>query len=345
MVSPPESVKGVKGLTHHAQRPEPLENGFLRARAGVSSFKEGTVTFDAVNGVLTHFRPVEIGLSLERAHALGYENDVDGTPLASPEQLCALQVQDVVVPETCASYLVKVASFIDDLLQSYYGIEKFYSVSGPGDLIGQLIVGLSPHTSVGMVGRIIGFTRASFCYAHPLWHAAKRRDCDGDEDSVSLLLDILLNFSRVYLPDRIGGLMDAPLLLSPLLNPNEVARQALNIETLDHFPILFFEKTQEMTGPKEVEKEVLTLGKRMESGHRDLRIGFTHPTARLDRATLVSAYKELPTMLDKVKAQLDLADQIVAVKRDEDATEVLSTHNLKEPVADLRTFTSQRARC
>src|SRR5207245_883817 len=157
MVSPPESLKGVKGLTNKTKTPEPLEKGFLRARRDVSIFK-------------------------------------------------------------------------DDLLQSYYGIEKFYSVSGPGDLIGQLIVGLSPHTSVGMVGRIIGFTRASVCYAHPLWHAAKRRDCDGDEDSVSLLLDILLNFSREYLPDRIGGLMDAPLLLSPLLNPNEVARQALNIE-------------------------------------------------------------------------------------------------------------------
>ena len=345
MVSPPESVKGVKGLTNKTKTPEPLEKGFLRARHDVSIFKDGTLRFDAVNAVLTHFRPVEIGLSLERAHALGYENDVDGNPLASPEQLCALQVQDIVVPETCASYLVKVASFIDDLLQSYYGIEKFYIVSAPGDLIGQLIVGLSPHTSVGMIGRIIGFTRASVCYAHPLWHAAKRRDCDGDEDSVSLLLDILLNFSREYLPDRIGGLMDAPLLLSPLLNPNEVARQALNIETLDHFPILFFEKTQEMTGPKEVEKEVLTLGKRMESGHRDLRIGFTHPTARLDRATLVSAYKELPTMLDKVKAQLDLADQIVAVKGDEVARKVLSTHILRDLVGNLRTYTSQRARC
>src|SRR5712691_7248031 len=168
-------------------------------------------------------------------------------PLESPEQLCALEVQDLVVPETCAQYLLKASKFLDDLLSSYYGLEKFYDASKPEDLIGRLVVGLSPHTSVGVVGRIVGFTKASVCYAHPFWHAAKRRDCDGDEDSVSLLLDILLNFSREYLPDRIGGLMDAPLLLSPLLNPNEVARQALNIETLDHFPILFFEKTQEMS--------------------------------------------------------------------------------------------------
>lgn len=345
MARPPDSLKGVKGLTNKNKTPEPLEKGFLRAKHDISIFKDGTLRFDAVNAVLTHFKPEEIGLSLERAHALGYEDDVDGNKLTSPDQLCALQVQDIVVPETCAGYLVKVAGFIDDLLETYYGMEKSYNVSGPGDLVGQLVVGLSPHTSVGMVGRIIGFTRASVCYAHPMWHAAKRRDCDGDEDSVSLLLDILLNFSREYLPDRIGGLMDAPLLLSPLLNPNEVARQALNIETLDHFPILFFEKTQEMSGPKEVEKEVLTLGKKMESGHDDLRIGFTHPTARLDRATLVSAYKQLPTMLDKVKAQLDLADQIVAVKGDEVARKVLSTHILRDLVGNLRTYTSQRARC
>ncbi len=344
-VRPPDSVKGVKGLTNKNKTPEPLEKGFLRAKHDVSIFKDGTLRFDAVNAVLTHFRPREIGLSLERAQALGYQDDVERKELTNPDQLCALHVQDIVVPEACAVYLVKVAGFIDDLLQSYYGMEKFYNVSGPGDLIGHLVVGLSPHTSVGMVGRIIGFTRASVCYAHPLWHAAKRRDCDGDEDSVSLLLDILLNFSREYLPDRIGGLMDAPLLLSPLLNPNEVARQALNIETLDHFPLAFFEKTQEMSGPKELERDVLTLGKRMESDHKDLSIGFTHPTARLDRATLVSAYKELPTMLDKVKAQLDLADQIVAVKGDEVARKVLSTHILRDLVGNLRTYTSQRARC
>src|SRR5438132_12706866 len=85
---------------------------------------------------------------------------------------------------------------LDDLLSSYIGLAMFYNASNSEDLIGRLVVGLSPHTSVGVVGRIVGFTKASVCYAHPFWHAAKRRDCDGDEDSVSLLLDVLLNFSR-----------------------------------------------------------------------------------------------------------------------------------------------------
>src|SRR5438132_11570892 len=119
---------------------------------------------------------------------------------------------------------------LDDLLSSYIGLAMFYNASNSEDLIGRLVVGLSPHTSVGVVGRIVGFTKASVCYAHPFWHVAKRRECDGDEDSVSLLLDVLLNLSREFMPDRIGGLMHPPLLLSPLLNPAAIARHALTIE-------------------------------------------------------------------------------------------------------------------
>jgi DNA polymerase II large subunit len=224
-------------------------------------------------------------------------------------------------------------------------MDKLYKASKKEDLIGHLVVGLSPHTSVGAVGRIVGFTKASVCYAHPLYHAAKRRDCDGDEDSVSLLLDVLLNFSREYLPDRIGGLMDAPLLLAPLLNATEVARQAFNIETVTSFPIAFYEKTLVGASPKELEDLVPTLNNARESLSGNWNIGFTHPTEDLDRARLISAYKELPTMLDKVKEQLDLADKIVAVRGEEVARKVLGTHILRDLVGNLRTFTSQRCRC
>ncbi len=341
----PDTVKGVKGLINKTRTPEPLEKGLLRAKAEVSVFKDGTLRFDATNAILSHFRPSETGLPIEKAHGLGYTSDIDGAPLESPLQLCPLEVQDLVVPEACALYLVKVSKFLDDLLSSYYGLERFYNVNKKEDLIGHLVVGLSPHTSVGVVGRIVGFTKASVCYAHPFWHAAKRRDCDGDEDSVSLLLDVLLNFSREFMPDRIGGLMDAPLLLSPLLNPSEVARQALNIEVVSQLPTEFYEKTLQGAHSKEVESLVPTLNQGLESASDQWKIGFTHPTEDLDSGRLISSYKELPTMLDKVKEQLHLADQIVAVKGEEVAVKVLSTHILRDLVGNLRTFTSQRARC
>ncbi|HEX4919805.1 MAG TPA: DNA polymerase II large subunit, partial [Candidatus Bathyarchaeia archaeon] len=339
----PEAVKGAKGLLNRTKTPEPLEKGLLRARCDVSVFKDGTIRFDSTNAILTQFRPGEVGLSLEKAHALGYERDMNGQPLDSPSQLCALDVQDLIVPETGAQYLLKASKFIDDLLSSYYGFDKFYNASKKEDLIGRLVVGLSPHTSVGVVGRIVGFTKASVCYAHPFWHAAKRRDCDGDEDSISLLLDVLLNFSREFMPDRIGGLMDAPLLLSPLLNPSEVARQALNIETIAELPVEFYDRTWQGAHPSEVETLVPTLNKSL--GSDRWSIGFTHPTENLDHARLISSYKELPTMLDKVKEQLQLADQIVAVRGEEVAVKVLSTHILRDLVGNLRTFTSQRVRC
>ncbi len=341
----PEIIKGTKGLLNKTKTPEPLEKGLLRAGREVSVFKDGTIRFDATNAILTQFRPSEVGLSTEKAHLLGYEKDMEGKPLESPNQLCALEVQDLVVPESCAQYLLKASKFLDDLLSSYYGLERFYNASKSENLIGRLVVGLSPHTSVGVVGRIVGFTKASVCYAHPFWHAAKRRDCDGDEDSVSLLLDVLLNFSREFMPDRIGGLMDAPLLLSPLLNPAEVARQALNIEIVSQLPVEFYEKTWQGAHPSEVESLVPTLNSNLETSGDHWTIGFTHPTEDLDNGRLISSYKELPTMLDKVKEQLHLADQIVAVKGEEVAVKVLSTHILRDLVGNLRTFTSQRVRC
>ena len=75
----------------------------------------------------------------------------------------------------------------------------------PSDLVGSIVVALAPHTSGGVAGRIVGFTNAEACFAHPVFHAAKRRNCDGDEDSVTLLLDTLLNFSRAYLPESRGA--------------------------------------------------------------------------------------------------------------------------------------------
>src|SRR6266571_3492431 len=342
---PTQMIKGVKGLTNKSKFPESIEKGLLRAKWEVSIFKDGTLRFDATNAVLTHFKPGEVGLTLEKARSLGYEKDMDGNPLTQPDQLCLMEIQDLIVSESCGDYLKEAAGFLDDLLQYHYGLGRFYRARSRDDLIGQLVVGLSPHTSVGVIGRIVGFSKASVCFAHPLFHAAKRRDCDGDEDSVSLLLDVLLNFSREYLPDRIGGLMDAPLLLAPLLNPVEVARQAFNIETITAFPLAFYEKTLVGANPKEIEDLVPTLNNARESSSGNWNIGFTHPTEDLDRARLTSAYKELPTMLDKVKEQLDLADKIVAVKGEEVARKVLGTHILRDLVGNLRTFTSQRSRC
>jgi len=231
MKNPPNLVKGVKGLTNDLKIPEHIEKGLLRASLGLSVFKDGSIRFDSTNAVLTHFKPLEIGISIEKASKLGYTYDYNGKPLKNSDQTCILKLQDIIVPESCCDYLLNVSKFIDELLEKFYNLSPLYNADKKEDLIGHLVVGLSPHTSVGVIGRIIGYSQTNVCFAHPLWHAAKRRDCDGDEDSVSLALDVLLNFSRRYLPSRIGGLMDAQETIEARLSNTEYEPSPVSEET------------------------------------------------------------------------------------------------------------------
>ncbi len=341
----PEVVKGVKGLTSGSRCPERLEKGILRARHDLSMFKDGTVRFDATNAPLTHFRPGEIGVTVKKLRALGYDLDVGGDSLEGCDQLAAIQVQDIVVNEGCGDYLVRVSHFIDDLLTRFYGLDAFYNVKCREDLIGHLVIGLSPHTSVGIVGRIIGFTKARVCFAHPFWHASKRRDCDGDEDSVTLALDVLLNFSRSFLPSRIGGIMDAPMLLTVVMNPSEIARQAFNLETVSILPIRFYEEAARNADPR-VLTDLLDVVVHRQGTDRILQpIGFSHEIRDINVGTHESAYTRLPTMAEKMAAQLNLAEKIRAVVAADVARRVLSTHLMRDLIGNLRAFSTQRMRC
>jgi DNA polymerase II large subunit len=341
----PKLVKGVRGLTSGLRYPERLEKGILRARHDLSVFKDGTTRFDATNAPLTHVRAAEVGVTVEKLHGLGYDADVDGYPLERPDQIVPLQVQDIIVNEACGDYLVRVASFVDELLTRFYGLSSFYNVKSRLDLVGHLVVGLSPHTSVGVVGRIVGYTKAKVCFAHPFWHASKRRDCDGDEDSVSLLLDVLLNFSRSFLPSRIGGMMDAPLLLTVVMNPAEVARQAFNLESVRQLPLRFYEEASRNADPKALADLIDVVSHRLGSERILDPIDYTHEIADINAGTHESVYSKLPTMMDKMAAQLGLAEKIQAVVAADVARRVLSTHLMRDLIGNLRAFSTQRMRC
>src|SRR5208283_1221404 len=104
------------------------------------------------------------------------------------------------------------------------------------DLLGQLVLTLSPHTSCAVLNRVVGFTDANVGFAHPFTIAARRRNCDGDEDTTMLLLDALINFSRDYLPTTIGGTMDEPLLLTARVMPKEIDDEVHAMEIVDSYP-------------------------------------------------------------------------------------------------------------
>ncbi|MDI9633288.1 MAG: DNA-directed DNA polymerase II large subunit [Methanolinea sp.] len=170
-------VKGVRGLISREKSVEPIEKGILRAARDIYVFKDGTVRFDMIDLPLTHVRPREIGVSPEKLRELGYATDTGGRPLVSPDQVVELRPQDILLSDSCAEYMVRVAQFVDDLLVKCYDLPPFYKVETRDDLLGHLVIGLAPHTSAGVLARIVGFTRANVGYAHPFFHAAKRRNC------------------------------------------------------------------------------------------------------------------------------------------------------------------------
>ncbi|MCS7131507.1 MAG: DNA polymerase II large subunit, partial [Hadesarchaea archaeon] len=343
--SPPDEVKGVKGMTSAYKIPEPLEKGILRAKHGVYVFKDGTVRFDATNLPLTHFRPREIGTPVERLRELGYTVDHLGQPLEHEDQVVELKVQDVILSKACAEYLLRASRFVDELLQKFYGLPPYYNANWIADLVGHLVIALAPHTSVGIVGRIIGFTHANVSYAHPYFHAARRRDCDGDEDAVMLMLDALLNFSRRFLPSTRGGMMDAPLILTTRLDPAEIDKEAHNMDVMREYPLEFYEATLRYASPSELLSIMEVVERRLGREQQYEGLGFTHDTSDIANAPLESRYKTLGAMSEKAAVQLSLARRIRAVDERDVAERLIEHHFIPDLKGNLRAFSGQQFRC
>ena len=344
-MSMPKVLKGVKGLTNETKTPEMLEKGVLRAKHDLSVYKDGTIRFDATNAPLTHFKPSEVDVPVDTLRRLGYRYDVVGAPLSNPDQICELKLQDVVIPIKAGEYFIRLASFIDELLSKIYELPSYYNIKRAEDLVGHLVFGLAPHTCVGVLGRVIGFTPLDLCYAHPIWHSAKRRDCDGDEDALMLALDTLLNFSREYLPAQIGGIMDAPLLLTPVVNTSEVQRQAHDFDVARSYPLEFYEKTWQKIDARQMSPLVDLVSHRLGTEAQFEGFGFTTPVSNINRCNHESAYKRYRTMIDKLQGQLELAEKIQAVDPAKVALKVLKTHFMRDIAGNLRAFSTQFFRC
>ncbi|MFB6353226.1 MAG: hypothetical protein ABEJ92_03995, partial [Halobacteriales archaeon] len=518
-----EILKGVKGLTSATKTPEPLEKAVLRAAHGVSTFKDGTVRYDMTDLPVTSVRPGEIDVPVEQFRGLGYERDLAGEPLEYDDQLVGLRAQDVILSTGAAEHLMRVADFVDDLLERFYGLEPFYEVEERDDLVGELVFGLAPHTSAAVVGRVVGFTDAAVGYAHPYFHAAKRRNCfhpdtrlwyedeagdwhygridefvegrlhdpdeddfgtliqeldgsvtvpsiaadgtatrstvsavskhpapahlveveteggqalrvtpdhtmlrwddglaqvaaselaegdrlpawdggetttggaaagtadggeapvpldpitrveyvesdveytfcltvedthtlvaegvysaqcDGDEDSVMLLMDGLLNFSQAYLPDRRGGRMDAPLVMSSRIDPTEIDDEAHNIDIVDAYSREFYEATRRLADPDAV--DVRLAEDTLETDEAYAGFDHTHDTSDIAMGPSLSAYKTLGSMTDKLDAQLELARKLRGVDETDVAERIIEYHFLPDLLGNLRAFSRQETRC
>lgn len=180
----PDLIKGVRGMSSVEKIPEHLIKGILRAKYGLGVNKDGTVRYDMIELPCTHFKPKEVGTTLEKLKFLGYTQDVYGKELVDENQILELFAQDVILPscpespdEGADEILFRVAGFIDEELEKLYSTSPYYFLKSKKELVGHLIVAMSPHTSAGIICRIVGFSQVQGIYAHPLLHSIMRRDC------------------------------------------------------------------------------------------------------------------------------------------------------------------------
>jgi DNA polymerase II large subunit len=347
----PILIKGVKGMSNEEHDFEDLAKGILRAKYNLCVNKDGTIRYDATEIPLTHFKPVEIGASVEKLRELGYKEDINGKELVNEDQILILMPHDILLPccpetkdERADDVFFNIANFLDELLEKLYKLPRFYNLKSKQDLIGQMVVCMAPHNCAGVAGRIIGFSKMQGLVASPFMHAAMRRDCDGDEAAVMMLLDVLLNFSRKFLPTHRGGTQDAPLVLNAHIRAGEVDDQILDFETCSSYPLELYEKAEQKKHSSEIKiEDVRSLLKQNKEVFGN--IGFTHDTTNINFGVNNSAYKVLPTMREKVDNQMELVEKIRAVDAADVARLIVERHFIRDIRGNLRKFSHQQFRC
>jgi DNA polymerase II large subunit len=336
-----DTMKGVKGLASSSKIPEPLEKGLLRAKHGLKVFRDGTARYDMMDLPLTAFCADDIDVDVETLHELGYTETMHGDPVTETDEMVEIFPQDIILSTGCGEYMLQVADFVDELLVEYYGVDPYYEAEEIDDLIGELVLGLAPHTSAGVLGRIVGFNPASANFASPFYHAGKRRNADGDEDCVMMLMDGLLNFSKEFLPTTRGkSTMDAPLVVSYVLDPLEVDDEAHNVDITGEYPLSFYEDSYQMPSPKAYDMptaEAIT----------DTGMGFDHSltTSTISAGPAESRYKSDLNMQEKTHAQLSLAAKTRAVDENAVAEVIIETHFMPDIIGNLSAFARQSVRC
>jgi len=349
----PKIIKGVKGTSSEKHIPEHCAKGILRAFYGLSVNKDGTIRYDATELPITHFKPKEVHTSIEKLKELGYTHDIYGKELKNENQILDLRPHDIILPaakksldEGADEVFVRVANFIDDLLVNFYKLKPFYNVKNREDLVGHMMACIAPHNCAAVVARIIGFSDTQGFYASPYIHAAMRRDCDGDEAAMMLLLDCLINFSREFLPAHRGGTQDAPLVINARINPGEVDDMIFNVDATKEYPLALYLAAEQHMLPNTVEVEQIRHRLKQEDKFAPLKeIWFTHDVSDINFGPSCSSYKTLATMPEKVAKQMEIAEQIRAVDEKDVARLVIERHFIRDIKGNFSKFTQQQFRC
>ncbi|MFX1285231.1 MAG: hypothetical protein ACFFB5_16380 [Promethearchaeota archaeon] len=329
-----KKVKGVSFLNSKNRIPEHITKGILRAKHKTFVYKDGTSRFDQTNAHLTHFTPEEIHISIDDLLRLGYAHDVDGNDLTKKNQLIEINPYDVIVSKTAGDFLVNLSKFIDDELGILYDLSPYYRINSLKDIVGLLIVGLSPFSMVAVIGRIIGYTENNVTYAHPLWHQLKTRNCNGDVDSMTLLLDVLLNFSTEFIPASRGGTMDVP----SIINLSDKWDDTSVYADYDSIPmnLMFYQNLY-----KNPLKEELMSYKRSYLAPPLLKF---HTIDNISQYNFENRFRE-SKIVSKIETELRVLSRIRGVKEGEFVDNILENDFLPKITTSLTRFFQQPVRC
>ncbi|MEK6852376.1 MAG: LAGLIDADG family homing endonuclease, partial [Nanoarchaeota archaeon] len=168
-------------------------------------------------------------------------------------------------------------------------------------------------------------------------------NCDGDEAAVMVLADMLLNFSKHFLPSHRGGTQDAPLVLNTRMRAGEVDDMIFDLDVTGKIPLALYRAAEEHKSPSEIKME--RVANRLGGEHEFDNLLYSYETTDLNDGPVCSSYKTLPTMHDKVKEQMDLCTKIRAVDTSDVARLVIERHFIRDIRGNLRKFSQQVFRC
>ena len=137
--------------------------------------------------------------------------------------------------------------------------------------------------------------------------------------------------------------MDSPLVLTTKLVPAEVDDMVLKLDVAWRYPLEFYEATLQYVMPQKIQIE--QLGNRLGTEKQYEKIGYTMPVSDINAGATCSAYKILPSMEEKIKGQMDIAEKVRAVDANDVARLVIDKHLLKDIRGNLRKFSTQQFRC
>jgi DNA polymerase II large subunit len=139
--------------------------------------------------------------------------------------------------------------------------------------------------------------------------------------------------------------MDAPLVLTSRIDPSEIDKESHNLDVGSSYPLEIYLASLNYTHPRDVEKLVDRVEHRLGTPAQLEGFFFTHDTSDISAGPLESTYTQLKTMVEKLEAELKLAEMIRAVDADDVAERVLTTHFIRDLMGNLSAFSKQKFRC